>query len=444
LLFEAIIFVHEFGHFISAKRSGVKVNEFSLGMGPKLFSFTKGETVYSLRALPIGGFCAMEGEDEDSQNPRAFNNAKLWKRMIIIVAGALLNILLGFIFMLIIEVQQPYFVQPVVDSFPEQSYSAFTGLKEGDKIVRINNYGVTTMRDFQYGLATIKVSDNLDGKNIVFYKKDAINNLVDHITVDIRDKYKDAEQSVLEAKFNDAVAVLNSYLPALRSAKTVAEVESIYSKCYNDMDHKYGEYTLPALATQSTRQSFKTNVTVERNGQIVELYDVNFLGYKESEEAQPMVQLDFYTTAQEKNFGTVLSNTFNDTISVVKMVWASLIGLVTGQFGLTDVAGPVGMTSAIQQVTSEGLEVGGFAEGFNRLFFMMMLITVNLGVFNLLPFPALDGGRFVFLAIEAIARKPIPRKIEAAVNGAGLAILMLFILVVTLKDVWQLVANIFI
>ena len=101
LLFELIIFVHEGGHFIAAKKSGVKVNEFSLGMGPKLFGFTRGETTYSFRLFPIGGYCAMEGEDEESDNPRAFNNVKIWKRMIIVVAGAFMNIVLGLILMLI-------------------------------------------------------------------------------------------------------------------------------------------------------------------------------------------------------------------------------------------------------------------------------------------------------------------------------------------------------
>ena len=110
LLFEFIIFAHEFGHFITAKRSGVQVNEFALGMGPKLISFKKGETRYSLRAFPIGGFCAMEGEDQSSDNPRAFTNAKVWKRMIIIIAGAVMNILVGFVLMFVVTINQTSFV----------------------------------------------------------------------------------------------------------------------------------------------------------------------------------------------------------------------------------------------------------------------------------------------------------------------------------------------
>ncbi len=127
LLFELIIFSHEFGHFITAKKSGVKVNEFSLGMGPKIFGFTKGETDYSLRLLPIGGYCAMEGEDEDSADPRAFNNAKVWKRMIIIIAGAVMNIILGFIMMFAYTVQADSYASTTIGGFNPNSVSANCG-----------------------------------------------------------------------------------------------------------------------------------------------------------------------------------------------------------------------------------------------------------------------------------------------------------------------------
>ncbi|MBQ2469560.1 MAG: site-2 protease family protein, partial [Ruminococcus sp.] len=127
LLFEFIIFAHEFGHFITAKKSGVQVNEFALGMGPKLFGFKKGETQYSLRLFPVGGYCSMEGEDAESDNPRAFTNAKVWKRMIIIVAGAFMNFIVGFLLMFIVVVQQPYYESTIVDGFSPASFSANCG-----------------------------------------------------------------------------------------------------------------------------------------------------------------------------------------------------------------------------------------------------------------------------------------------------------------------------
>ena len=165
LLFELIIFFHEGGHFICAKLSGVKVNEFALGMGPKLFSFKKGETTYSLRLLPIGGFCAMEGEDEDSDNPRAFNNVKIWKRMIIVVAGAVMNIIFGLILMAIIISPMKVFGTSEINSFSPKSYSANCGLAEGDKILKINGYDITNEMDLLYAVAKLKVQD-VDGKTL--------------------------------------------------------------------------------------------------------------------------------------------------------------------------------------------------------------------------------------------------------------------------------------
>ena len=132
LLFELIILSHEFGHFICAKKSNVLVHEFALGMGPKLFGFTKGETLYSLRLLPIGGYCKMEGEDEESDSPRAFGIAKVWQKMLIVVAGAVMNVLLGLVLMCILVVQEPYYASTTIESFHENSRSATQGLEVGD------------------------------------------------------------------------------------------------------------------------------------------------------------------------------------------------------------------------------------------------------------------------------------------------------------------------
>ena len=165
LLFMLIIFFHEGGHFIAAKKSGVQVNEFSLGMGPKIISFKKGETQYSLRLLPIGGYCAMEGEDEDSDNPRAFNNAKVWKRMIIIIAGAVMNILLGFIMMFTIVIQSPEYNSTTVSGFSEVAFSANSGLQKGDTFVKINDYSIVTAQDMSFAIATIKCK-TVDGSSL--------------------------------------------------------------------------------------------------------------------------------------------------------------------------------------------------------------------------------------------------------------------------------------
>ncbi len=336
LLFELIIFIHEFGHFITAKKSGVKVNEFALGMGPKILKFQKGETLYSLRLFPIGGFCAMEGEDEDSDDERAFVNKSVWKKMIIVVAGAVMNIFLGFVLMMIIQAQSPAFASTTIAEFTENSVSSQT-LKVGDEIKSINNYGISTSMDLSFAFATAP--------------------------------------------------------------------------------------------------SNKLQMTVVRNGETVYLDNVEF-GTKDSD-GKKIIQLDFRVYPIENNFGTLLVQTFKATCSTVKMVWASLFGLITGQFGFNDVAGPIGMTSAISQATASGLE-SSFWDGLNNLVYVMMIITVNLGVVNLLPLPALDGGRLVFLIIEAIRRKRISSEIEGRIHAVGLILLLAFMVIISVNDVIRL------
>lgn len=337
LIFELIIFLHELGHFLTAKKFGVKVNEFALGMGPKLIKFKKGETLYSLRLFPIGGFCAMEGEDEASEDERAFVNKAVWKRMIIVVAGALMNIILGFLLMMIILIPEKSFVSNKIAQFASNAVSS-SELKTGDEIKAINGYGTLTSMDMNFAFATAKKND----------------------------------------------------------------------------------FTF----------------TVLRNGKKIELDHVKFPTV-EGKDGKEIIQLDFRVYPIENNFGNLMAQTAGQTVSTVKMVWASLIGLVTGQFGLNEVAGPVGMTSAISQAASAGLE-RSFWDGLSNLIFVMMIITVNLGVVNLLPIPALDGGRLVFLIIEAIRRKPVKPEHEGWVHAIGMILLLLLMVIISVNDVIRL------
>ena len=226
LLFEAIIFIHEFGHFITAKKSGVKVNEFALGMGPKLIKFQKGETLYSLRMFPIGGFCAMDGEDESSDDERAFVNKAVWKRMIIVVAGAIMNIIFGFILMMITLVPQEQFASATVSVFSPNASSSQT-LKVGDEIKKVNGYSIWTSTDLSFAFAT-------------------------------------AQSNTMS-------------MSVIRDGK------------WKDIDVEFA--------------------TVEKDG-------------------KKIIQLDFKVEPIENNIGTIVP--FKSTVSMVKMVWASLFGLVTG------------------------------------------------------------------------------------------------------------------
>jgi regulator of sigma E protease len=436
LLFELIIFIHEFGHFITAKKSGVKVNEFSLGMGPKIFSFGKGETKYSLRLFPIGGFCAMEGEDEDSPEPRAFNNAKVWKRMIIIIAGAVMNIILGLVLMFVVVVQQDSYGSTTVSSFPSVSYSANSGLEKGDVIKEINGYGINDTMDFSYPISTSELK-TVDGDTVAIYKEDCCSYLYS-LCVELvsNEKLNLTDQQVTELN-----SILSDATNKINQVNSKKEANSLYKKYYKKINKHCGvtNYTVKEIEVKDTRNRYVADILVERNGEELELKNVQFYTYTTKDNDEPQVSLDFYVESIDKTFTSVISQTFKQTISTCKMIYASLGGLITGKFSFSDLSGPVGIASTVTQVASDSLESSGFLDAVNSIIYIMMIITVNLGLFNMLPFPALDGGRFVFLIVEAIRGKSVPRKAEGIVNGIGMALLLVFMAVVTVSDVVKLI-----
>ena len=425
LLFEFIIFAHEFGHFITAKKSGVQVNEFALGMGPKLFSFKKGETQYSLRLFPVGGYCSMEGEDAESDNPRAFTNAKVWKRMIIIVAGAFMNFVVGFLLM-------------------------NCGLEEGDEIVDIGGYSIWNVKDLQFAIQTMQCK-NVDPSSVEVYKEDCAVE-TRNAAQSIVDGWKDAfDEEISQETLVEINTVLSEECRKINHTNTK---EDAYQALKQAFDRLYAiggysgktDYTYPEIKERDERVRYTSDLTVMRNGEKVKLEGVQFYSFYQSQEdadkGKVSVAIDFYVKPIEKTFGSVMQQTVSQTATMAKTVWQSLIMLVQGRFSFNDLSGPVGITKAVSVVASEGLKVN-FMSAVNNIIFIMALITINLGVVNLLPFPALDGGRFVFLLIEAIIRRPLPRKLEYIVNGVGLVILLLFIAVISVKDVWQLITGSF-
>ncbi len=439
LFFELIIFSHEFGHFITAKLSGVKVNEFALGMGPKLFGFTKGETTYTFRLLPIGGYCAMEGEDEDSENPRAFNNAKIWKRMIIIIAGAVMNILLGFILMFAFTVQEDSFASTKIEGFSPNAYTANTGLQVGDEIIGVNGYSVWNSRDMQFGIATLKCHE-VDGHSLNVFRQDCMNFSRELLVEFVNEK------EISDEKYNEAYKIFDDGCVEIRNSESKEDAKSKYEKLCSDLCTFFGKdnYEIKPITEQDVRKRFTGDITVIRDGKEVLLEDVYFYTQYLTEEDQkadkPSIAFDFYVEEIDKSFSSVMSQTFTQTCSMAKSVWTSLVWLVQGQFSFADLSGPVGIASAVTQVASQGL-MTGFGDAVNNIMFVMILITINLGIVNMLPFPALDGGRFLFLLIEWIFRKPIPRKVEQIVNTAGLILLLLFMAIISLKDIWQLITG---
>lgn len=338
LLFELIIFIHEFGHFITAKWSGVWVKEFALGMGPKVFSFKKGDTVYSLRLLPIGGFCDMEGEQDESYSPTSFNSKPIYKRMIIVVTGAILNLILGVVLMATVLFPQELLATTTIAAFTEGSLLEEAGVQVGDTIIEVDGYKIYSEKDLSYAYSS-------------------------------------------------------------------ADADSV-------------------------------DIVVERAGEVVEFNGLELVSVES--DGYTMISIDFYVYGEEVTVLNVIEKSFVDSYSLLRMVVNTFIGMFTGEYGLNEVSGPVGATQAISQAASAGLN-DGFGTAVSNIVTIMAVITINLGVFNLLPFPALDGGRFVFLIVELIRRKPAPAKVENMVNAAGFALLIGFMLVITFKDVYNLI-----
>lgn len=336
LFFGVIIMIHECGHFLCAKLFKVKVNEFSLGMGPAIFKRKKGDTQYSVRAFPIGGYVSMEGEDEDSEEEGAFNKKPVWQKMIIVVAGAVMNIILGFVIMTImLSTSGELIGTNTVKGFYDNAVSQQTGLKEGDRFLKIDGHRVWSEKDLSF---------------LMSRSKDGVFDFV-----------------------------------------------------------------------------------VERNGEKVTLNDVKF----ETEEVNgiTMIHYDFVIIGENPGFLNVIKNSVTQSASIARMVWLSLFDLVTGRYGMTELAGPIGTVNIIADVTADAAANGSFG----GMLMIMAFITINVGVANLLPLPALDGGRLLFLLIEAIRRKPINPKYEGYVHAVGLALLMLLMLVVSYNDIVRII-----
>lgn len=329
LLFGFLIFIHESGHYLTARLFGVTVHEFAIGMGPKVFSWVskKNGIAYSLRLLPIGGFVSMEGEDGDSDDENAFFKKAVWKRIIVTSAGALTNILFGIIVMSIFVATSPVLGTTTIGSFDsEESVIMNSGLQVDDKIVKV------------------------DGKNVHIYSQ--------------------------------------MYYEIMRNG-------------YEPID-----------------------VTVIRDGKRITVKNVEFPTIEE--QGVVFGDIDFKVYPLEKDFGSVVKEAYFQSTNTIKMIWESLVDLVTGRYGIQAVSGPVGVTEAL---------VDAARRGVRDFMYLAVVISMNLGVMNLLPLPALDGGRLLFQFIELVTRRPVNRNVEGYIHFAGLVLLLGFMAFIVIKDI---------
>ncbi len=341
LIFSFLIFIHEFGHFICAKLSNVRVNEFAIFMGPPIWKKQKGETLYSIRCIPMGGYCAMEGEDSDTDDPRSFQKAAWWKRLIILIAGAAMNFIAGLLILCIVYAPAQQFITPVIGSFEDFcTIDGEDGLQVGDRFVEIDGEKIFLHSDFSLIL------------------------------------------SLNEGDIHDIV--------------------------------------------------------VERNGQLVELNDFYLERHEVTyEDGTSAMMLGFSFAPEEATFGSTIRFVWNTAVNWVRTVRISLQMLFTGKAGLSDVSGPVGIVNTMTDVAASSAT---WVDALLNLLYFGAFLAVNLAVMNLLPVPALDGGRVVALllttGIEAVTKKKIDPKYEGYIHAGGMILLLALMAIIMFKDVF--------
>ncbi len=326
LVFGLLIFFHELGHFLFAKASRVSVNEFSIGMGPAVFKKQKGKTLYSIRLLPFGGYNMLE---EDREKEGCFENAPFYKKVVILLAGAAFNLILGYVLLSVITAMNGYIGTTVVAQFGENSKSS-NYLKLGDEITRLNGHRVRTSNDIMYELT--------------------------------------------------------------RDADGLIDVELI-------------------------RDNQKMTIPVE---------------FEMEEIAQGVnaIKMDFLVLAKDASFLDYLTYPFNWSMSLIKQVWGSLIDLLTGRVPVNQLSGPVGIVSVISQASKLGIK---------PLLMLSAFISVNLGIFNLLPLPILDGGKILIYFIEKLRGKPFSEKTLGIINNVSAAAIMLLVIYATTNDILRII-----
>ncbi len=343
LLFSLLVFIHELGHFVAAKLSGVQVNEFAIFMGPALVKWERGGTLYAIRCIPFGGYCAMEGEDGDSDNPRAFTRAAWWKRLIILSAGAFMNFVMGLVLLVVVYLPAQQMIVPEIALIEEGCLLAGEdGLQVGDRFLSVDGRKVYVQSDFTMLLGM-----------------------------------KDGDYHDLEILRNGEKIILENF--HMQRAEFPNEDGSV-----------------------SLRYGFSFDI-------------------------------------KDMTLGDKLKNVWYTAVDYIRVTWLSLGMLVSGKAGMADVSGPVGIVQQMTETAAQSATT--FAAVMNLLNFGAM-ISVNLAVMNLLPIPALDGGRVVGVllttAVEGVTKKKLDPKYEGYIHGAGMILLLGLMAVILFKDVFMI------
>ena len=419
-IFGFLIFIHEFGHYIFARIFNVTITEFSIGMGPKLLWYDSKKTGirYCISAIPFGGYVAMVGEDGESEDPNALNKKPAWQRLIIIVAGATINIIAG-VLATVIFVSISNINDTKIDLFYKDVYgeisSSDAGLMTGDKIISVGGVEVNSSEEL-----AAEIKKAVDDVDLVVER--------DGVRIDIFD-----------VAFPEWGRNGNKYalvdFDMVGSGLTVGEFyKDIYAVSSNDF-LKPGDEILRIggkkvsiaedISYEIMRKGHKpVDIVVLRDGKEMTFENVVFPIIEEK--GQSFGMIDFQLVRSEKNFFKVIGYSLSKSVLTVRMCWESLIDLITGRYTVAAVSGPVGISEVIGKAANQG---GA------SLLNIVALISINLGVMNLLPIPALDGGRMVLILVEMVSGKKLPPNVEAAINAVSLIILLGLSVIIMIKDV---------
>lgn len=415
LVFSVIVLFHELGHFLLAKRNGIAVTEFSLGMGPRLLSTEKGGTRYSLKLFPIGGSCMMVGEDEDDDSEGSFNNVSVWARISVVAAGPIFNFILAFVFAMIITSVVGYDPARVLQ-VTEGSPAAQAGLKEGDIIKEFQGRHISIGRDLDsymtlHGLKDEEIS--------LTYERDG-------------KKHDIQFQANSESRYMLGFTYLSEGIPEI----TQVMLNSAMTKAGVMPGDIIREINGTAVADSQEIQAYLqehpldgTEITlgIERDGKVETISAI----------PQMTKHVDsgfIYNIYREKtNFLGVMKYSAVEVRYWVSTTVESLMMLIKGQFSVNDLSGPVGIIDVIGDSYEEAKSEGAMMVWMQMLYWAILL-SANLGVMNLLPIPALDGGRLVFLLIESVRKKRLNPNVEGMIHFAGFVLLMMLMVFVMFND----------
>lgn len=415
LVFSVIILFHELGHFLLAKRNNIAVTEFSLGMGPRLLSTEKGGTRYSLKLFPIGGSCMMVGEDDDNTTEGSFNNASVWARISVVAAGPIFNFILAFVFAMIITSVVGYDPAKVLQ-VTEGSPAAEAGLQEGDVITEFQSRHISIGRDLDsymnlHGLQDEEIS--------LIYKRDGKKYDITY-TADSEKRYMLGFYYMTEGEPQITQVMIGSSMAeaGVMPGDIIREINGVAVADAKELQEYLSGHPLDGSEVTLGMERDGKVETIVATPQMTKTVDSGFV----------------YNIYREKtNFLGVMKYSAVEVRYWISSTIESLIMFVKGQFSVNDLSGPVGIIDVIGDSYEEAKEEGAVMVWMQMLYWAILL-SANLGVMNLLPIPALDGGRLVFLLIEAVRKKRLNPNVEGMIHFAGFMLLMLLMVFVMFND----------